>query len=465
MDNSLLVLDAQSQAIKDSGKTQFWYIWNMSFGFFGIQFGWALQMANMSAIYEYLGASAEAIPGLWLAAPLTGLIVQPIIGYMSDNTWNKYGRRKPYFMVGAILASLALIAMPNVSSLWMAAGLLWILDASINISMEPFRAFIADLLPHKLQTRGYAMQTVFIGAGAVIASSLPWIFTNLFSMKTAAGANGIPQNVVISFYLGAVFFFCAVLYTVLTTKEIPPSDAEIAKLQQAKGNTSLPEKIAIGAKEIFHLVMTMPKVMRQLSLVQFFTWPGLFFMWFFFSTAVARNILGATDTASALYKEGIEWGGLCFGFYSLVTFGFAFLLPSIAQNIGKKWTHALCLTIGGIGLISTGFIHTKLGLFFPMTCVGIAWASILSMPYSILVKHLPKKNLGLYVGIFNFFIVLPEILAALFFGNILKNYLNDNRLTAVMLGGCLLIFAAILTSFVTDTEVTSESQTKHLNAH
>ncbi len=454
MANTVHTLDLQSQAIKDSNKSQFWYIWNMSFGFFGIQFGWALQMANMSSIYEYLGASADAIPGLWLAAPLTGLIVQPIIGYMSDNTWNKYGRRKPYFMVGAILASLALFAMPNVSTLWMAAGLLWILDASINISMEPFRAFIADLLPHRLQTRGYAMQTVFIGAGAVIASSLPWIFTNLFGMKSGAGANGIPQNVVLSFYLGGIFFFCAVLYTVLTTKEIPPSAEELAKMQEAKNSgVSLLSKIITGAKEIFHLVRTMPKVMAQLSLVQFFTWPGLFLMWFFFGTAVARNILGATDTASALYKEGIEWGGLCFAFYSLVTFGFAFLLPNIAHAIGKKWTHAVCLTIGGIGLISTGFIHTKIGLFFPMTCVGIAWASILSMPYSILVKHLPKKNLGLYVGIFNFFIVLPEILAALFFGSILKNYLNDNRLSAVMLGGVVLIFAAVLTTFVKDEEV------------
>ena len=429
----------------------FWDIWNMSFGFFGIQFGWALQMANMSPIFEYLGSKPDEIPMLWLAAPLSGLIIQPIIGYMSDRTWTPLGRRKPYFLIGAILASTILILMPNAGSLWMAAGLLWILDASINVSMEPFRAFIADMLPEKAQTRGYSMQTVFIGAGAVIASCLPWIFTHVVGIVDENRAGVIPMSVRLSFYIGAIAFLGAVLWTVYSTKEHPPQDME--KFLAEKNTASAKgffENIISSTKEIFHLVFNMPKVMRQISLVQFFTWPGLFLMWFYFGTAVAYNVLGATDTKSALYKEGTEWGGICFGCYSLVTFIFAFFLPMISKNIGRKWTHALCLTIGAVGLISIGFIHDKYALFFPMTCVGIAWASILSMPYSMLVKHIPSENRGLYVGVFNFFIVLPEILAALFFGWVMNHILHENRVSAVMLGGGFLLFAALLATFIHD---------------
>jgi maltose/moltooligosaccharide transporter len=429
----------------------FWQIWNMSFGFLGIQFGWGLQMANMSAIYEKLGANADEIPMLWLAAPLTGLIVQPIIGYMSDTTWTSFGRRKPYFLVGAVLASLALIAMPNSSSLWMAAGLLWIMDASINISMEPFRAFVADMLPSQQQTRGYAMQSVFIGAGAVIASCLPWIFTNLVGLKTDPAAVGIPLNVKLSFYIGAFAFLGAVLWTIYRTKEYPPENMEKfleeKRIAQAEGFLG---RMGRTFKEIRIAIGEMPKVMKQLALVQLFTWPGLFLMWFYFGTAVAYNVLGAPDKSSPLYNEGTEWGGVCFGFYSLVTFVFAFFLPQLTVRFGRKQTHVICLLCGAAGLLSVGFIHDKYMLLLSMTGVGIAWSSILSMPYSILVKHLPPNKLGIFVGIFNFFIVLPEIMAALFFGSIMENVLDNNRVSAVMLGGCLLIIAALLTLRVRD---------------
>ncbi len=432
----------------------FWDIWNMSFGFFGIQFGWALQMANMSPIFEYLGSKADQIPMLWLAAPLSGLIVQPVIGYMSDRTWTPLGRRKPYFLLGAILASAGLILMPNSSTLWMAAGLLWVLDASINISMEPFRAFIADMLPEKAQTRGYSMQSVFIGAGAVIASSLPWLFTHVFGIVDESKTGVIPLSVRLSFYLGAIAFLGAVLWTIFSTKEYPPADME--KFMAEKNTMSAKgfmDKITHSVSEIAHLIFHMPKVMRQISLVQFFTWPGLFLMWFYFSTAVAYNVLGATDIHSALYKEGTEWGGICFGFYSLITFFFAFFLPVISKRVGRKWTHAVCLTIGALGLISVGLIHNKYMLLFPMACVGIAWASILTMPYSMLVKHIPDGNRGLYVGVFNFFIVIPEILAALFFGWVMDHVLDNNRVSAVMLGGVFLLLAALLCTFIKDERI------------
>src|SRR5678815_2290535 len=272
----------------------FWQIWNMSFGFLGIQFGWALQMANMSAIYEYLGADADQIPILWLAAPLTGLIVQPIIGHMSDRTWNRLGRRRPYFLVGALLASFALIAMPNASGLWMAAGLLWVLDASINISMEPFRAFVADLLPPSQRTRGFSMQALFIGLGAVIASMLPWLLSNVFPVGGDGGAHTIPPAVTVAFYIGAFFFLAAVVWTVVTTREHPPDDMTAFRRMQAEK-----AGIVAGASEIFHDVIAMPQTMRRLAWVQIFTWLGLFCMWLYFGVAVARNVFGGTPGTPA----------------------------------------------------------------------------------------------------------------------------------------------------------------------
>lgn len=421
-------------------------IWNMSFGFLGIQFGWALQMANMSAIYEYLGAKPEQIPMLWLAAPLTGLVVQPIIGHISDNTWlPRLGRRRPFFLIGAILSSLALIAMPNSGTLWMAAGLLWILDASINISMEPFRAFVSDLLPQKERTRGFAMQSFFIGAGAVIASALPWMLTNWFGV-TGAGEGGIPVTVKISFYVGAAAFFGAVMYTILTTPEKAPVDmaAFLAKKKAGAG-------IGNVAREIVEAITHMPKTMRQLALVQIFTWLGLFCMWLYFGTAVATGVFGATGTSDPRYQQGIEWAGLCFGAYSLVTFAFAHFLPPIAKRTGRKGTHMLCLLAGAAGLFSVQFITEPKMLLLSMLGVGIAWASTLSMPYSILAGAIPEGKTGIYMGIFNFFIVIPEIVAALGFGWVMTNLLDNDRMAAVTAGGISLAIAALLVTRVIDT--------------
>lgn len=412
-------------------------IWNMSFGFLGIQVGWGMQMGNMSAIYEYLGAKPDEIPLLWLAAPMTGLIVQPIIGYMSDRTWGRWGRRKPYFTVGAILATLALLAMPHASALWMAAGLLWILDASINISMEPFRAFVGDKLPEEQMNQGYTMQSMFIGIGNVIAAVLPTVILAWFGSEAHTG--GVPAYLLAVFTIGALCYIGAVLYTVRTTDEYPPVDLEA--FERMKAETA---GFMHGVQEVFANIFKMPSTMRQVALVQFFTWPGLFLMWFYFTPAVARDILGAPDTNSPLYSEGVAWGNICFGFYSAVCFAFSFLLPKIANRYGRRTTHMACLAMGALGLLFVGFAPGKYWLLLSMTGVGIAWASILSMPYAMLASTLPQGKLGVYMGIFNFFIVLPEIIATLFFGWIMNHVLDNNRLTAVMVGGALLGLAALL---------------------
>ena len=426
-------------------RTKFSTIWNMSFGFLGIQFGWGLQMANMSAIYEYLGASADEIPMLWLAAPLTGLIVQPIIGHLSDHTWSPtLGRRRPYFLVGAILSSLALIAMPQSSALWMAAGLLWILDASINVSMEPFRAFVADLLPQQERTRGFAMQSFFIGVGAVLASAMPWMLTNWFGVAPSAPGT-IPITVKLSFYIGSAAFFGAVLYTILTTKEHPPADMEA--FRKAKKQSA-----GIGAtvSEVLAALKAMPLTMKQLAPVQLCTWLGLFCMWLYFPVAVARTVFGAPDTSSPLYQQGQEWAGVCFGAYSAVCFLFAFWLPVLAKKVGRKMTHTICLLCGAAGLMSVAVITKPALLLLSMTGVGIAWASTLSMPYAMLAGSLPEGKTGVYMGIFNFFIVIPEIVAALGFGWVMNNLLDNNRMAAVVAGGAFMALAAVLVLRVQD---------------
>jgi maltose/moltooligosaccharide transporter len=435
-------------------KLSFWQIWNMSFGFMGIQFGWGLQMANMSSIYENLGAKPEEIPALWLAAPLTGLIVQPIIGYLSDRTWHPtLGRRRPYFLIGAILSSLCLVLMPNSSSLWMAAGLLWILDSSINISMEPFRAFVADKLDEKQRARGFAMQSFFIGIGATIASALPWIFTNWLNVSSVAAKGQVADNVKWSFYLGAIAFLLAVLYTVFTTKEYPPSDLE-DKTDEKKG-------FAAGFSEIFNSLFNMPKRMKQLALVQFLTWPGLFLMWFYYTPAVAVDIYGGAPGSEA-YTEGQNMAGLSYSFENIVTFVFALFLPYLTSKISMKWTHFTCLLLGGLGLIMVNFIGSKdqvWGLFVVMGLVGIAWSSILSMPYAMLTGCLPPNKIGIYMGIFNFFIVLPEIIASLFFGYVMTNLLDGSRMAAVTVGGVLLIVAAMVTLLITEEKNSDQSKT------
>ena len=413
---------------------------NMSVGFFGIQFGWDLQRANMGVIYKNLGAHSDNIPYLFLAAPLTGLLVQPVIGYMSDRTWHpRWGRRRPYFLVGAILSSIALVIMPHSSELWMAAGLLWVLDVFGNVAMEPFRAFVADKLPDSQINRGFVMQSLMIGLGGSIASALPWLFKHIWDVKNISAEGQIADNVKYSFYVGAFFFLSAVLYTVFTTKEYPPSDLafreKVTESQKGFGG---------GAREILSAMRNMPQKMRVIALIQFFTWPGLFLMWFYYSLSVAYHVFGAKSTTDPAFGEGKDFAGLTLSFYSVVTFAFAFVLPFIANKLGRKLTHSICLLAGALGLISVSFISNKYLLYGSMTGVGIAWASILSMPYAMLSGVLPKDKVGIYMGIFNFFIVLPEIIAAVGYPWLMKHVLHDNMLAAVESGGALMILAAVI---------------------
>ncbi|GHB99968.1 MFS transporter [Cerasicoccus arenae] len=418
----------------------------MSFGFFGIQFGWGLQMANMSAIYQYLGAEEGEIAFLWLAAPLTGLLIQPLVGYYSDRTWTKLGRRHPYFLVGAILASLSLIAMPNSSSLWMAAGLLWILDASVNISMEPFRAFVGDMLNKDQRKVGFAMQSLLIGLGAVLSSSLPWMLTNWFGVTEKASGNAIPQAVHIAFYVGSVVFFCAVVYTILTTKEYPPEDIEAFEKQKRES-----AGVSTAFKEIFQGIGSMPKAMKQLAVVQFFTWFGLFCMWIYFIPAIATHVFGGAQ-GSPEYQAGAEWGGVCFSVYNGVAFAFSFLLLLLVRKFSAKGIHTVCLGIGALGLLSVMVIGSPSMLLLSMLGVGVAWASILSMPYAMLANVIPAEKMGFYMGVFNFFIVLPQIAASLGLGKVMSTLLGGNTMNAVILGGVSMLIAAICVRFVDDVE-------------
>ena len=422
----------------------------MSFGFFGIQFGWGLQMANMSSIYQMLGANEAQLPLLWLAAPVTGFVLQPIIGYMSDRTWCKLGRRRPYFLIGAILASAALVAMPNSSTLWMAAGLLWVLDASVNISMEPFRAFVADMLPEDQRKQGFALQSLFIGFGAVLASAMPFILTEKFGVAGTAPQGQIPPAVHYAFYTGAVVFFIAVVWTVITTREYPPADPEAFERmkQEHKG---------VGGffREFYHGLKTMPRTMRQLALVQFFTWVGLFCMWIYFSPAIARHVFGAvkdTPEFSGLVAQAGQWTGVCFSVYNGVCFVFSFILLALTRKFSAKAIHVVCLLLGGAGLISIAMISNKETLLIAMVGIGIAWASILSMPYAMLANCLPAEKMGFYMGVFNFFIVLPQITVALGMGEILIHLPEVDSLYIVMGGGACMVLAALLTLRVTSAE-------------
>lgn len=434
-------------------RLNFWAIWNMSFGFFGIQFGWGLQMANMSSIYQMLGAEESQLPLLWLAAPVTGLIIQPIIGYMSDRTWCGLGRRRPFFLIGAILASIALVLMPNSSTLWMAAGLLWLLDGSVNISMEPFRAFVADMLPEEQRKQGFAVQSLFIGLGAVLASALPFILTQGFGVAGTAPEGQIPPAVHFAFYAGAVAFLLAVCWTVFTTKEYPPEDMEAFRRMKA-------ERAGVRGffTEFFHGLKTMPRTMRQLALVQFFTWIGLFCMWIYFSPAIARHVFGAERGAgdyAALVAEAGQWTGVCFSVYNAVCFAFSFGLIALSQRFSAKAIHIVCLILGGAGLISVAAIGQKEWLLVSMVGVGIAWASILSMPYAMLANCLPAEKMGFYMGVFNFFIVLPQITVALGLGEVLIHFPELDSLYVVLGGGASMVLAALLTGRVESAETAS----------
>jgi maltose/moltooligosaccharide transporter len=411
-------------------------IWNMSFGFLGIQFGWGLQLANMSAIYTKLGAEPDQIPILWLAGPVTGLLVQPIIGSLSDRTWTWLGRRRPYFLVGAILSSIALILMPDSPTVVVAASLLWVLDASINISMEPFRAFVADRLNASQRTVGFVMQSFFIGVGASLANALPLLLRAAGVVGTTA--SGVPLTVRYSFQIGGAIFLLAVLWTVFTSREEPPADMEAFRQRQRERGTvsGLFAEIAAGLRE-------MPATMRQLAVVQVLTWLGLFCMWMFFGLTVARHVFGATGKDDPLFDRGTEWGGACFAVYSIVCFAVAFALPPLARKLGRRTVHAVALTCGGVGLLSVWAIRDPYLLILPMVGVGIAWASILSMPYAILSTAVPPERMGLYMGIFNFFIVLPEIVASLTFQPLVKYVFGNDPLYVVLLGGACLIAAAV----------------------
>lgn len=429
-------------------KLTFWQIWNMNFGFLGIQFGWGLQLANMSAIYSKLGAEPDSIPILWLAGPITGLVVQPIIGAMSDRTWNRLGRRRPYFLVGAILSSIALVLMPGSPALWCAASLLWILDASINISMEPFRAFVADKLNDKQRTIGFIMQSFFIGIGATLANSLPRLFREMG--VTGIAANGVPLTVDYSFKIGAIMFLICVLWTVFRTTEYPPQDMEEFNRHRSE-NPGVAGLIHEIVKEIPQAVKDMPLTMKQLAPVQIFTWLGLFCMWMFFALTTSYHIFHAPDAKSELFDKGTEWAGWCFAIYSVVCFMVAFLLPKLAQLTSRKIVHAVSLALGGLSLLSIYFIHDPDTLQYTMIGVGIAWASILSMPYAILAGAVPPERTGIYMGVFNFFIVIPEIVASVCFQPLVRYAFHNQPIYVVMMGGASLIVAACLVARVVDT--------------
>ncbi len=489
-------------------------ILNMSVGFMGIQFGFALQNGNVSRIFETLGASIEDIPILWIAAPITGLIVQPIIGYMSDRTWNRFGRRRPYFLVGAILASLTLFFMPNSPTLWLAAITLWILDGSINISMEPFRAFVGDNLPSEQRTKGFAAQVFFIGTGAVVASLLPYILTNVFQVSNTAAVGQIPDSVKWSFYLGGIVFLLAVLWTVVFSHEYSPSELTSFEENEATSehsfksdepndpiinglrhmkigaalalagsaltlaffNASLDKQLYIisfgligfgllhfisgmlqrrgDTNSPFVTIMNdlhaMPQTMKQLAAVQFFSWFALFAMWIYTTSAVTSTIYGSSDTSSELYNDGADWVNVCFAVYNGLAGLFAFLLPVIAAKTSRKMTHCIALLLGSIGLGSIFMITDPNMLLISMIGIGFAWASILSMPYAILSGSLPAHKMGYFMGVFNFFIVIPQIIAASILGFFVGKLFGGESIYAMLIGGVSFLIAAGLTLRVND---------------
>lgn len=425
----------------------FQQIWNMSFGFLGIQFGFALQNANVSRIFSNLGAREDELAILWLAAPVTGLLVQPIIGYYSDRTWHeRWGRRRPFFAIGAILATIALFLMPNSTALWMAVLMLWLMDASINITMEPFRAFVGDMLPNEQRTAGFAMQSFFIGLGAVIASALPYIFTNWFGISNVATDGVIPQSVKWSFYVGGIAYITAVMWTVFKSHEYPPDDLSKLKAENARRG------IFEGLKESFAGIFQMPSTMVQLAFVQFFSWFALFSMWIYTTPALTSHVYGTSDTTSAAYNEGADWVGVCFAVYNGVAALSAFLLPQLAKVTNRRITHLISLCAGGLGLLSVYFISDPNLLLVSMIGVGIAWASILSMPYAILSSTLPAERMGYFMGVFNFFIVIPQIVAASILGFLLHYLFNDVPIYALIIGGCSMVLAGFLTLLVKDNE-------------
>jgi maltose/moltooligosaccharide transporter len=496
--------------MKTKPHLSFWQLWNMSFGYIGIQFGFALQNGNLSRIFETLGADKNDIPALWIAAPLSGLIIQPIVGHMSDRTWNRMGRRKPYFLTGAILASLALLVMPHSPAVWVAAGMLWILDASINITMEPMRAFVGDMLPDDQRTRGFAVQTFFIGSASIIGSLLPYILTNLIGLPNTAGAGEIPASVKWSFHIGGLVYILAVVWTVLSTREYSPEEQEgfnAAMDEQAARAEPVPDRgqmrhpasgqilmvagflatvlvywcgwakelyilsiclvvygtlqlLAVwfsrhgrmgGLVEIMHDLNNMPRTMRQLAVVTLFTWFAMF-AWFIYCTpAITSQHFGSGDPTSKAYNEGADWVGVMNSVYNGVAAVVAFALPIIARKTNRVATHAACLGIGGLGLVSMRFFHDPHWLLASMVALGIAWAGLLTMPYAILSSVVPHRKMGVYMGMFNFFIVIPQILAAATMGLMMRRWFDGQAIQMMVLGGVSMIVAGLLMLRVDDT--------------
>lgn len=487
----------------------FWQLWNMSFGYVGIQFGFALQNANVSRIFETLGAKVENIPILWIAAPVSGLLIQPIIGHMSDKTWNRLGRRKPYFLAGAILSSLALLIMPNSPALWVAAGMLWMMDGSINVTMQPFRAFIGDMLPDEQRTQGFAVQTFFIGASSIIASILPYLFTKWLHIANTAPAGQIPPSVRWSFYIGGIVFLLAVLWTIFSTREYSPEEqAEfnahetnaaakegseitlatskyyieglillvvgvvftwlVKALSWYQGLYILSLGIAVygvlqlaaawrystgkigGMVEIIYDLKNMPGTMKQLALVTVLTWFALFAMFIYSTPAVTSFHFGSTDPQSARYNNGANWVGVLMAVYNGVAALVAFLLPPLAKKVGRVATHVVCLIIGGAGLISMYLFKNPDLLLISMTAVGIAWASLLTMPYAILSSAVPHKKMGVYMGMFNLFVVIPQILASAILGLLVRTVFHGQAIYAIVLGGVAMMVSGFFMAFVKD---------------
>lgn len=483
----------------------FWQLWNISFGFFGIQVGFALQGANVSRIFQTLGASIDDLPILWIAGPVTGLLVQPLVGYFSDRTWGRLGRRRPYFLAGAILCTLALIAMPNSPTLWVAAGLLWILDASINVSMEPFRAFVGDMLDERQRTRGYAFQTIFIGSGAVLASFTPAILTNVFGLSNVAPAGEIPATVRFAFYGGAAVLLATVLWTVVTSREYSPAELEAfgeTVVQQPPHADAAPTlrqgtlwiaagltvvalvalagldkplyilgfglaafglaqvvnrwRMRTGAdRPLNHLLSDlqgMPQTMRRLSLIQFLSWFALFVMWIYATPIVTQYQFGATDVTSRAYNDGADWVGVLFGAYNGVAALYAFVIPAIAARIGAPRLHAFNLVAGGLGLASFAVINDPDLLLVAMVGVGMAWASILTIPYSVLSGSLPQSKLGVYMGLFNIFIVVPQLVVSTVMGSLARHLYPQAQVTSFVIAGVFMIAAALASLRLRDAE-------------
>jgi maltose/moltooligosaccharide transporter len=439
-------------------RLSFWEIWNLSFGFLGIQMGFALQNANASRILQSFGADVHELSWFWIVAPLTGLIVQPIVGHYSDQTWTRLGRRRPYFLTGALLASLGLVLMPNADmftaimpSLWVGAGMLMIMDASFNIAMEPFRALIADMLPSDQRTLGYSVQTVLIGIGAVIGSWLPYVLTNWVGISNTATAGEVPLNLLISFVIGALVLVTSVAITVFTTKEYTPAEMALLNKQENTKET-IDEKSSL--LDIFSDFAKMPVTMRQLSWVQFFSWFGLFGLWVFATPAIAEHIYGLdpNNSQSSAYQNAGDWVGILFGVYNGVSAIFAFFLPAIAKKVGRKKTHSISLIIGALGFLSIYIMPNENWLILSMFGIGIAWASILAMPYAILAGAIPPQKMGVYMGIFNFFIVIPQIINALIGGPIVKYFYNGQPIYALVTSGVAFLIAALLVLKVDDTD-------------